>query len=46
LRVGLRNYGTIDTPEYKENDPYRGILEKLDERIDKMKATLLLGTKS
>lgn len=38
-------HGIIDTPEYKQENPQRGVLDKLDERIDKMKAALLLGTK-
>ncbi|MDD2766797.1 MAG: hypothetical protein PHH40_03480 [Candidatus Moranbacteria bacterium] len=38
-------HGAINTPEYKESDPHQKIFEKLDERIDKMKSTLLLGTK-
>lgn len=38
-------HGMIDTPEYKKNNPHQDLLKKLDERVDKMKASLLLGTR-
>lgn len=38
-------HGEINKPEYKEADPHQEIFKKLDERVDKMKSTLLLGTK-
>lgn len=38
-------HGVIDTPEYAKNNPHQDILKQLDKRIDKMKSSLLLGTR-